>query len=58
MVEGPVPVVIVKLAKVLCASVDLVPHGTIKGHAHVVLGTDPLRHLDLGIKDLPLKEKS
>ena len=47
MVEGPVPVVVVKVAEVLCAGMESGPQTPIEGHAHVVLGADPLRYLNL-----------
>ena len=47
VVEGPVPIVIVKVTEMLCAGVESGPQTPIKGHAHVVLGADPLRYLNL-----------
>ena len=47
VVEGPVPIVIVKVTEMLCAGVESGPQTPIEGHAHVVLGADPLRYLNL-----------
>ena len=47
MVEGPVPVVVVKVAELLGARVDFTPQLPVEGHPHVVLGTDPLGDLNL-----------
>ena len=47
MVERPVPVVIVEVAKMVAACVYLAPHFPVQGHPHVVLRADPLGYLDL-----------
>ena len=47
MLQGPVPVVVVEVAEEVPAPVDLSPQLTVEGHAHVVLGADPLGQLKL-----------
>ena len=47
VLEGPVPVVVVEVAKVFSTSVDLLPQSSIERHPHVVLCAHPLRQLDL-----------
>ena len=45
--QGPVPVVVVKVAKMFSTSVDSGPQISIERHAHVVLRAHPLCQLDL-----------
>ena len=45
--QGPVPVVVVKVAELLGARVDPAPQLAVEGHTHVVLGADPLGDLNL-----------
>ena len=47
VLQGPVPVVVVEVAEEVPAPVDLSPKVPVEGHAHVVLGTDPLGQLKL-----------
>jgi hypothetical protein len=47
LLQAPVPVVVVVVTKPLCALPDLLPHGAIKGHAHVVLAAHPRRQFRL-----------
>ena len=47
VVERPVPVVIVEVAKMVAACVYLAPQFPVQGHPHVVLRADPLGYLDL-----------
>lgn len=48
VVHRPVPVVIVKVAKIFFAGGDLCPGGLCEGHPHVVLVAHPLCHIRLG----------
>ena len=50
VLKGPVPIVVVEVAKVFSTSVDLLPQGSIESHPHVVLRAHPLRQLDLKLK--------
>ena len=45
--QRPVPVVVVEAAELGPARAKLVPQRPREGHAHVVLGGDPRRHVDL-----------
>lgn len=50
LLQAPVPVVIVVVAEPLSALPNLLPHGAIKGHAHVVLAAHPRRQFSLQAK--------
>lgn len=50
MQERPVPVVIVMVAELLVACLDLLPDAVVEGKPHVVFGRHPLSHLNLGVR--------
>ena len=55
VIERPVPVVVVKVAKVGAARAHLFPELPREGHAHVVLGRHPQGHVDLQLYGKTIK---